>query len=170
MALTVGTDTYVDTPEAADYAVSMGLPLSGDVVAIEAALRRGTLWVDNAFHDRFPGSKSAGRSQDLEWPRAGAKDRSGSEISDTEIPREIARATVQAAVRELAAPFSLLPDVTIGTAKVLTDAGGPAWERVRKEADVEDFLPVLTVVEGILSGLIVPKRRASMSTAKTQRT
>ncbi len=46
--------------------------------------------VDAKYRGSFPGYRSAGREQGLEWPRQVAYDRQGWLISDTIVPIEVA--------------------------------------------------------------------------------
>lgn len=162
MVLTVtpgsaSADSYADTTAAAAYALANGLLFSGETTALEAALRRGTAWVDGMFRARFPGQRQNGRSQALEWPRKDAYDNEGELVAVSAIPDEIVRATIEASVRELASPNSLSPDVTMGGAKVLTAVDVIKWEVVNRPTKADDYKPTLTVVEGILAPLIGPE-------------
>lgn len=84
-----------------------------------AALQRATDYIDGRYRYKLPsgrwlsmftGTRTDGRSQDLEWPRTGAVDYEGNEIPDTEVPIEVESATYEAALRELTDPGSLSPD------------------------------------------------------------
>lgn len=148
MALTVengdglpNADSYVTTEQVAQYALRMGKVFAPDSEAQgEATCRIATAWIDGKYRSRFPGYKRRGRAQRREWPRIAAQ------IQDTgisgmgwyimpvdEIPDEIVEATCEAAIRELAAPGSLMPDqtagdviqsVTAGSASVTFAGGG----------------------------------------------
>lgn len=154
MALTVGADSYVTIEDAQTYAGLVGASFAGSTPNMEAALRRATVWVDASFRSRFPGVKASGRDQVLEWPRAGATDAEGQPIPSDEIPVEVVNATVEAAIRELREPNSLSPDVVPGRAKTLVQVEGIRWEASPVAGGVEAERPHLTVVEGILSGLL----------------
>ncbi|MBN8189540.1 hypothetical protein JF540_22910 [Salipiger thiooxidans] len=153
MALTVGTDSYITVEDATTYAIAYGKAFSGTTDALEAALRRATRWIDATYRSRFPGYRTDGRAQALEWPRTDATDASGEEIAVDEIPVEIENATVEAAVRELATPGSLSPDVVPGQTKTLTAVGSLRWTPTGQGgADAQK--PVVAVVDGILAPLI----------------
>lgn len=86
--------------------------------AKQAALQRATDYIDGRYRYKmksgcwrsmFPGEKTGGRAQDLEWPRTGATDYAGNEIPDDEVPREVEYATYEAALLELESPGSLSP-------------------------------------------------------------
>lgn len=148
------SDSYPDVATAQGYATDRGLAFEGANVDLEAALRRATAWVDTTYRARFSGVRVSGRAQALEWPRTGAVDVNGESIGSDSVPIEITNATIEAAIRELAKPSSLSPDVTIAGAKVLTQVDGTRWDVLSKPTRAEDFKPVLTIVDGILASLI----------------
>ncbi len=119
-----------------------------------AALVRASEWLDGVYRTRWPGQRAAGRAQALDWPRFNARDVEGQEIGGAETPDEVENATYAAALRELAKPGSLSPDVVAGTAKVLTSAGKLTWTPLRTFASAADMTPTLTEVERLLSSLI----------------
>lgn len=150
-------ESYLSVSDLGDYATDFGrsYTASSPADADEAALRRATQWLDGAFRSRFPGSRLNGRDQALEWPRDDAYDISGELIADA-VPIEIMHATAEAALREIAVPGSLNPDYT------------PS-ERIKRQRDKVDVLeteveyfdsasgaviPIVTVIDEILSGLI----------------
>lgn len=68
----------------------------------EAALTTASDYIDS-FKAGFPGKKTAGRSQDREWPRVGTDgdpvvDATGEEIADDEVPTEVEFATYEGAL------------------------------------------------------------------------
>jgi hypothetical protein len=119
-----------------------------------SALIRGTAWLDGTFRARWPGYKTGRRAQALDWPRVEAWDQEGEPILSAEIPAEVVAACCEAALRELTAPGSLSPDVTPGTAKVLTSVKGITWTPLRSSADASDMAPTLLAVNAALSGLL----------------
>lgn len=149
-------ESYVSVSDAVAYASARGLTFTASPAApAEAALRRATEWLDGTYRNRFPGYRTNGRAQALEWPRTGACDREGNEIASDEIPVEIIHATIEAAVRELASAGSLSPDIVPGKVK----------KRVRVEGAVEveyavgsgsayEQRPVVAVIDAILSSLL----------------
>lgn len=150
-------DSYASVIEADAYHLSRGNGQWTNAAAgKEEALRRATAWLDGWFRTRFPGARTNGRGQALEWPRRNAQDASGEAISDAEIPAEIIAATCEAALRELNAPGSLSPDVIEAESKVLTGVGKLSWTPTGR-AGVDAKRPVLSAVEDALSGLIRPK-------------
>lgn len=120
----------------------------------EAALIRATAWIDATFRGRWSGARINGRLQALDWPRGGAVDTDGWHVDEATIPAEVVAATCEAAVREIVTPFALTPDVTPGAMKVLTGLKGITWTPLRASADPVDMVPVLTIVNGLLTRLI----------------
>ena len=129
---------------------------------IEQALRRATQWLDARYAARFCGYRIS-EDQALALPQSGLIDRGGYALRHDAIPTRVQQATAEAAVRELASPRSLQPDVTPG--KVVKGA------RVEGAVDVEyaigsevvrGQLPTLPVVDGILAPLF-PRPRSPYS-------
>lgn len=138
-----------------EYAEAMGYTIpdpTGDD-SIEAALLRSSVWLDGRYRGRFPGYPTALREQVRAWPRFDAFDTNRVSIPSTEVPREMEYATYEVALRELAQPGVMNPVLTPGKiiksvsvdgAVSVTYAGSGAWQ---------DQLPVLSILEGILSPL-----------------
>lgn len=142
-------NSYVSLAVALDYAQTRGIAAwTADGAADatrSAALIRATAFIDATYRGRFPGYRTQGRRQGLEWPRVGAytyvpdDGRSGAYLSGgygatqldagysyilpNEIPREIIAATCEAAGRELAEPGLLAPDLDRGGAIQSLSAG-----------------------------------------------
>lgn len=163
MALTVedGTgvpeaDSYLEIADIAAYATKRGLSFStADAPAAEAAARRAATWLDATYRDRLPGVRLAGRGQGLEWPRKAAVDSYGTELPSDEVPSEWIYAFCEVAVRELAQPGSLSPDVVIGRVKKSVSISGAVSVTYADEGGVvSSQRPVLTLVDDILGGLL----------------
>lgn len=73
-------------------------------------------------------------------------------------PDAVKFAIVEAAIRELASPGSLTPDVTLGREKVLTGLDSLKWTPVLSDAKVDDLRPTLTAIDGLLSGMVIRYR------------
>lgn len=149
-------ESYVSVAAASAYATSRGLTFpESPPDASEAALRRSTTWIDGQFGARFTGRKRNGRAQALQWPRTGATDADGFDVADDEVPDEIIRATCEAAIRELAAPGGLSPDVTgnevIASASV---DGAVSVTYAQRQDAIAGQRPIATVIDDILAGLI----------------
>lgn len=130
--------------------------------AREAALIRASRALDGRYGRRFPGQRTGGRAQALEWPRTGAKDAcTGEVISDDEVPVDIERATYALALVELQSPGSSTPTVTMGRVAKRQKAGQVEREFFSPDegvqVTVDNLRPVLTEVEDALRCLLVPK-------------
>lgn len=145
-------DAYLALADVAAYAEANGLAWApSDDAAGEGAIRRATRFIDTTYRARFPGYPSRGRAQALEWPRLNAfVERAGQRVQwlaypagygpdgptspvmdlipSNEIPREIKAAVSEAAIRELAKPGSLAPDLKRGGAIKSAGAGSARVE------------------------------------------
>ena len=120
----------------------------------EAALIRATQWLDGRYGHRWPGTRWKLRLQSLDWPRFDAADREGTIVEADEIPLEVINATCEAALRELATPNGLSPDVTPANAKVLIEVKGIRWQNLRASAGVNDLTLTITAVDRLLAPFI----------------
>lgn len=127
-----------------------------------AALTRASTWIDATYGARFPGNRTEGRNQELQWPRAGAQDIECWPIEINEIPIEIKRATFEAALRELVTPNSLSPDY-VAAERVKRERVGPLeTEYVDTGVGVADVRPIVSIVDDILSHLLPGERGPSL--------
>lgn len=122
-----------------------------------AALVRASAWIDGEYGPRFPGAKTGGRSQPLLWPRTGAADVDGNELEDNEIPFEVENSVYEAAIRELANPGSLSPDYVASERVKAEKVGDLSVTYADGSGGIEDVKPVLSIIDGILAGLLVQK-------------
>jgi len=151
-------DSYVSVEDCAAYAVKKGLPFSSSPIEpAEQALRRATAWLDNTYRIRFPGAASD-VWQSLEWPRAGVTYR-GQPFDDDVIPQQIKDACCEAAVREMAEPGSLSPDLERGGAVKRLKAGSVEVEY----ADNAELTTTFTTIDVLLSGLLLSARGKTTS-------
>lgn len=146
----------------AAWAANVTTAITGTTVEQQAALIRASAWVDATFGRRFPGARAHGRSQGLAWPRSGATDADGEAIAVNVIPVEILRATAEAALRDLASPGALAPDIVPlstsgGTVKKqrkwMDGIGGSETEYTEGSASGPSQ-PVFPVIDGILAPLL----------------
>lgn len=79
-----------------------------------AALVRSSAYIDATYLALFQGERVGGRAQALQWPRVGVVDMEGWSVPSTEVPAEIINAAYEGALRELAVPGSLNPDIKAG--------------------------------------------------------
>ncbi len=102
MALTVGTDAYVSLAACDAYHAALGnTAWTGLDAAKEVAIRKATLWVDNAYRGRWKGIR-CDTTQPLAWPRWDVTDEDGLYVDPATIPTAIANATCEAALRIIA--------------------------------------------------------------------
>jgi hypothetical protein len=161
MALVVETgagapdaESYGSVADCAAYALARGLAFpASPAPAAEAALRRGTAGIDGRYRSRFSGRRRNGRAQALEWPRTGATDADGQPLPVDEIPVEIVHATFEAAIRELAKPGALAPDLTPAIRTKRVKAGSVETETEYVGGGFNSAT-TFSVIEGILSGLL----------------
>jgi hypothetical protein len=147
-------ESYVDLSSADVYATAHGLTFPIDPAEpAERALRRATSWIDGVYRTRFTGFRKELRVQALEWPRRGAYDIHGYPIGESELPRELIAATIEAAVRELATPGVLTPDITPGKLKSQVSVGDISVTYALGSG-VQDQRMVMTVIDQIMSALI----------------
>ncbi len=132
-------DTYT---EDRNYTVTVG--------DTETALVRATQVLDATYRKRYPGYRTDGRDQSLEWPRTAATDDAGNEIAVDEIPIEIIDATCELALRELASPGSTMPDLDRGGQVHRLKAGSVEIEYGANAA----AMTVFSLIDGILDGLL----------------
>lgn len=144
-------NAYVSLDDCSAYCSARGLTfVSSPSTTGEEAIIRATAAIDATYRGRFPGYKVSGRDQSLEWPRGQAYDYEGLLINGDEVPIEIVQATCEAAVRELATPGSMMPDLERGGAIKRLKAGSA-------EIEYDGFASVRTafsIIDGILSAIL----------------
>lgn len=150
--MNVGTDAYISVATADAYHVSVGNAAwaASTTPNKEAAIIRATAWIDAQFGTRFAGRKAQGRIQLLAWPRGWAMDSEGYPIAGDSIPAEVQNATAEAALRELASPGSLSPDLERGGAIKSVQAGSVAVEYMAGASAKTTF----TKIEGLLGPVL----------------
>ncbi|WP_025091508.1 DnaT-like ssDNA-binding protein [Brucella intermedia] len=146
-------DSYVDLNEFRAYCGKVGYDLADKTdPEVEQALRRGTTWLDGTYGQRFIG-EPATVEQALEWPRKNAVWR-GALLPSTTIPQRIKNALCEAAWRELITPGSLSPDYVPAEAIKQEQVGDLSVTYQDTDGRIDDVLPVISVVDGILAGFI----------------
>ena len=130
-------NAYVAVADADAYHAArgnIGWTSSSDMNAKGIAIVRASAYLDATYRGRYPGYRTTGRLQGLEWPRTGAytfvpeDGRSDAfyyepssygyglqgydYIASNVVPREIITATCEGALRELVTPGSLAPDLS----------------------------------------------------------
>lgn len=136
-------DTYFDDRATTDW--------TGDTTSDkEAALIRASAAIDATYRARFPGWRSNGRDQGLEWPRTNAYDYEGLPVDG--VPVEIINATCEAALIELTDPGAMTPDLERGGQIRAMSAGSVSIEY----AAAASATTTRTLIDGILSSLLGP--------------
>lgn len=140
---------------------------AADDADLEIALLRGSEYVDFTFRDQFPGTKTGLRTQVREWPREWAFDTDGEAIGPTVIPIEVQNATYEAALRELASPGSLMPDVTLGRQITEASVDGAVSVKYGGVAGLQGMRPTVSIVGAILAPVLtgMPARSAIAGSA-----
>ena len=122
--------------------------------ALTIALLRGSEYVDFNFRDAFPGTKTGQRTQLREWPREWAFDTDGNAIPPDEVPIEVQHATYEAALRELASPGSLMPDVTLGQQIKAASVDGAVSVEYTGPIGLQGMRPLVSVIGAILAPIL----------------
>lgn len=121
----------VTVAEADTYCAGRGLTAwTGDNAAKTAALRRGQDYIAGVYNTRW----SVG-------------------FDDATAPNMVKYAIVEAALRELAKPASLTPDIILGQSKVMTRLGNIGWTPLKSDPNVADLVPTLTTIRNLLRGV-----------------
>lgn len=115
-----------------------------------AALVRASFALDAAYGARFSGSRPGG--QILAWPRDNATYADGTAISGT--PTAVEYAAYELALRELASPGSMSPDVVTGKIKKRAKVGDIEVEYAVGQGTAAEQRPISLVVEGLLADLL----------------
>lgn len=149
----LNADSWVTMAEAATYANRMGNTAfaEADAEVVEPALRRAVLYLDAVYGSRYAGLPTQDPTeQSLSWPRKGVVLDTGYAWPDDEIPVNLKRAQVEAAMLEWATPGSLMPTTTpLGKKSVqvgpiaVTYADPPKAGTVGKP-------PVFSTIEGLM--------------------
>ena len=154
----------------------------------DAALIRGTQYIEGHYRGRWPGSRTKYRGlQGLSWPRFGAYADDGSRmiyrglqqlygayadnnyainigyfIQPNEIPIELIQAVCEAAIRELLVPGYLQPDLTVTGIKKQR-AGDTEFDYYPLGASI----PLVTVIDGILAPILLSRTDLFGTTDRT---
>ncbi len=130
------TTMAVTQGEADAYAAARGIATwTGATSGKTEALRRGQDYIAGAYNNKWSVS-----------------------FDNAAAPDAIKLAITEAAIREIAVPFSLTPDLILGKEKVLTKLDSLGWSTVIDNPTVDDLRPTLTAIEYLLSGYIIRYR------------
>jgi hypothetical protein len=182
-------EAYVSVATCAAYATARGLSFpTTDTTACETALRRASAAIDNRYRTRFVGYRTNRSTQALEWPRTGAyyyTPQAGDmpfgtlgghgygygygyglyeydQSASTTIPVEIKNAVCEAAVRELASPGAMAPDLDRGNAIHSIKAGSVQIEYETGAPHTTVYL----IIDQVLSRLLTPAQPFSGRAAR----
>ena len=146
-------NAYVSVDDCATYCTDRGLTFgTSPTVTGEQAIIRASAAIDAIYRDQFPGDKRLGRAQAMEWPRSGAYDTADELVPDDAVPIEIIQATCEAAVRELADPGSMMPDLERGGGVRRLKAGSVEIEYGANAANQTTFSAIAALLSGLLTG------------------
>lgn len=143
---------------------------AGATVDKTSALVRASEYIDGQYRSSFSGHRTQGRDQVREWPREWAyvwEEWDWQLIPDDEVPREVERATYEAALRELNEPGFLTPDVVPGKNKKSVSVDGAVsvtyWSDRQK--------PIIEKIDMVLAPLLsnAPGGAPNKLTGKTRR-
>ncbi|WP_024696153.1 DnaT-like ssDNA-binding protein [Pseudomonas syringae] len=139
---------------------------TGDDMAKQAALIRASAYIDGRYRKQlpsgvwvslFPGYKTDGRAQSLEWPRTDAFDYEGHSLPADEIPSEVERSTYEAALRELVTPGSLSPDY-IASQTIKREKVGPLETEYAVGTDAAGSVrPVISIIDEMIAPVLVAR-------------
>jgi hypothetical protein len=166
--IVANANSYVTMEEAVAYHSDMGnsawttASSSPDDDRI-TALIRGARYIDMKY--LWPGTKTGEREQSLMWPREDVYDREGWLIEDNEIPIEVKRAQMEAALREVLNPGSLAPDVT-ASERVLREKIGPMEVQYADSGDPNSVIPSITAIDDILAPILGRKSNTQLTFVK----
>lgn len=125
----------------------------------ESAMRRAAVALDGKYRNRWPGTRTNGRSQARDWPRTDAVDSDGEEIDSASIPTEVKYAQYEMALAELTEPGVLSPRLSRSEV-VRSEKVGPISTEYAVSDNVSTFdaYPTLASVERLLSGIVSGER------------
>lgn len=138
-----------------DYMTARGRATDlSDDDEINAALLVASEWLDGTYLTMFMGLKVGGRAQIREWPRTGVVDIYGYAIPSDSVPREVERATYEAAQRQVDKPGSLTLDYVPNKYKRASVDGAVSVEfaGVTSSADIQ---AQFTIIDQILAPLLM---------------
>lgn len=133
MAITVGTDSYISVVDADTYwADRNNLNWeTADVADKEKALRDATTYIEGEYAGRWIGDHPGSTSQRLAWPRNGARDFEGRDV--TGIPWQVEEACARLAFDGLVGFLTsaesrggAISDAALGSLEVSYFDGAPA--------------------------------------------
>jgi hypothetical protein len=137
-----------------------GYSLSTDAPDVSVLRQRGSAYIDglygSQFSDRrYSGVPTGGYIQERAWPRTGAMAH-GQAIPDDAIPDAVVKASYFAAYQEASDSGSPEVTETAGeTIKSITADTARVEYRDPGSADIENAIPVMSQINGLLAPLLV---------------
>ena len=122
---------------------------AGDATEKQYAIIRATQAVDSIYKTQWEGLQTEYGTQELEWPRQGVYV-NDVELDDDLIPTALKKAICEAALRELATPNSLTPDLDRGGKIKRVKADTVEVEYAEGASATTSF----TAIDGLLADLI----------------
>lgn len=159
---------YGDITEAGIYHTARGNGARWDAITNQlAALVNGSDYVDQRYRvklksgrwvSEFPGVRTAGRDQDREWPRTGAKDYEGEPIPADVVPQEVEYASYEAALIDGENPGSLSP-AFVWSELVTREKVGPIEVAYAAPPNMDGTLnrPIYPKIDEIIAPVLVPR-------------
>lgn len=148
-----GAQAYADAAWCLAYSAGRGHGCSVD----GPALVRATAWLDAAY--RWPGERTHGRDQGLQWPRRDVTDAGGAPVPADEVPVEVKRAMCLAAILEKDSPGALSPNYTPAE-RVQSATVVGAVSVTYASSSAEDVRLVVSSIDDVLAPLIGRRNRA----------
>lgn len=153
--------SYGDATSFIDYFTARGKDVSFyDDDVIEAALLVASEWIDGIYGDFFVGHKTAGFTQQFQWPRISAVVSDGNgewrnyyTFPDNVIPDQVKNATYEAAYRQLLSPGALIVDYTPSKYKRVSVDGAVSVEYMQFSS-ASDVQTEIAIVDSILWPLL----------------
>lgn len=127
----------------------------------EPALLRASEWIDGNYSLMFPGWKTGDRNQVREWPRVYAFDIGLNSIGTHEIPREVERATYEAALREAVTPGALSVDFVAADVIRKASVEGAVSVEFGGDGSASAAQLVMPIVDAILAPILTGGRSGS---------
>lgn len=146
-------ESYLSVSDADSYHTNFGnVVWTGATALKEAALRRATQYLDGYYRYQYRGVRTK-QAQTLEWPRYDVVDASGYWVPSNALPNALKQATAEAALRELASPGSLQPDLARGGAIASEEVtAGPVSTKTSYRGDAA-ARTIYSKLDELLSGL-----------------
>ena len=160
-SIVVGANSYATAADADSYHAARGNAawMAGDFTSREAALIRASSYLTSLS---WIGTRTDGRSQALAWPRTGVVDAEGNDLASDELPAEVRDACIEIALREVASPGVMAPDVTMSAA-VKREKIGEIEVEYLGTASASSAVPVVTAISGLIDQFLVSPNSGSGS-------